>query len=526
MATRPMLIAQVDPPHATRGGDWFYRTFAPGRAMATGDGVYVVNLDQVHRKRDLILEQADVVVLNGVCNPDLLPIIRRRRDAGALTVFEINDDMGAVPAWSPVSAFFASPENVRLFRRIAQSCDAVQYSVDELMRCYGHLNPRGRVFPNQVVALPPRRAAPAVPSDGLVIGWGGSSGHLDDMAAVAGALSGFVLRHPQVTLHLMCSDAIWRLFGALPEGRKRRTAPGSIEAYFDFVAGLDVGIAPIADTAFNRSRSDVKFLEYAGWGAVPVVQSLTPYLGTVRDGDNGFLFATPEELVAVLEALAADPAARERVRARAYDSVRSGRLMADHAGDRVAYYDELLAEPGRPPRAVGDPARLLADIATWEGAEVVGRHAVLSHTRFESLLHDGLVLLGQDGDVKRGTEMLRAAAALEPQHPLPYLYLGCHLQGEADLGEALRRDPRSIQGRLALGSALLARGEPAAGFQQFLAAAELFPAYEMPYAHAARALRQLGNTKEADHFDRMAGGFARSVAPPTPSSDRGEESER
>ena len=518
-----MLIAQVDPPHATRGGDWFYRTFAPGRAMATADGVYVVNLDQVHRKRDLVLEQADVVVLNGICNPDLLPIIRRRGDAGALTVFEINDDMGAVPAWSPVAAFFAAPENVRLFRRIAQSSDAVQYSVDELMRCYGHLNPRGRVFPNQVVALPPRRAA--VTSDELVVGWGGSSGHLEDIAAVAGALSGFVFRHPRVTLHLMCSDAIWRLFGSLPEGRKRRTSPGSIEAYFDFVGGLDIGVAPIGDTAFNRSRSDVKFLEYAGWGAVPVVQSLTPYLGSVRDGDNGFLFRTPDELVAVLERLAADPAERERVRARAYDSVRSGRLLADHAGDRVAYYAELFAEAGRPPRAPGDPARLLADIATWEGADVVGRHAVLAHTRFESLLHDGLVLLGQDGDVKRGTEMLRAAAALEPQHPLPYLYLGCHLQNEADLDEALRRDPRSIQGLLALGSALLARGEPAAGFQRFLAAAELCPAYEMPYAYAARALRQLGNTKEAAHFDRMAGEFARTVAPSASTSVRGEESE-
>lgn len=47
----PLLIVQVEPPQNTGGGDYFYRTHAPGIAMAQDDGVYVVNLTNQHRKK-------------------------------------------------------------------------------------------------------------------------------------------------------------------------------------------------------------------------------------------------------------------------------------------------------------------------------------------------------------------------------------------------------------------------------------------------------------------------------------------
>ena len=86
MSGRTWLMAQLDAMHQSRGGDWYYRTFAPGRTLATLDDVYVVNVDQAHRKVALIAEQADVLVVNNVCSADLLPLIVRRKQAGRLTV--------------------------------------------------------------------------------------------------------------------------------------------------------------------------------------------------------------------------------------------------------------------------------------------------------------------------------------------------------------------------------------------------------------------------------------------------------
>jgi 2-polyprenyl-3-methyl-5-hydroxy-6-metoxy-1,4-benzoquinol methylase/glycosyltransferase involved in cell wall biosynthesis len=506
MSGRTWLIAQLDAMHQSRGGDWYYRTFAPGRAMAELPGVYVVNVDQAHRKLRLLAEQADVLVINNVCTPDLLPLMLQRRRAGRLTVFEINDDVQAIQASNPLAGFFRQPENVRLFRRLALSADAVQYSVPELERVFGSLNKRGRVFVNQVVAPPPLRAA----SEGVRLGWGGSAGHLEDMAEVAPAVMAFVRAQPSVTLHLMCSDKIWALFDALPAERKLRTPVGSIYQYYDFVSQLDIGIAPNRDAGFNRARSDVKFLEYAGWGAVPVVQRLAPYLDSVKHGQNGFLFSTTSELIALLTRLVEDAPERQRVRENAHAYVVGERLQAAHAGERLAFYAELL--PRAP--AGADAAQLFAAVSELEGAEVSGRHVMLAHTRYEKLLHDGLLLMQRGVERERGAEMLREAGMLEPAQAMPDLFLGAQLDSEPELSAALVKNPRSVHAALELGSVYLEQGQFRQALARFMAAAELAPGYELPFSRAARAMQKLGASKEAAEFEQLAQSMAQAVAPP------------
>jgi tetratricopeptide (TPR) repeat protein len=508
MLGRPWLIAQLDAMHRSRGGDWYYRTFAPGRALAALPDVYVVNVDLAHRKLPLILEHADVLVINGVCSVDLLPVIGERKQAGRLTVFEINDDVQQIQPSNPLSGFFAQPENVRLFRRLALSSDAVQYSVPELQRLYGGLNGRGRVFANQLVGPPP---LPMTQARGAVtIGWGGSAGHLEDIAEVAPALIAFVLAQPNVTLHLMCSDRIWSLFDALPGDRKRRTPVGSIDEYYAFVSQLDIGIAPNRNSGFNRARSDVKFLEYAGWGAVPVVQRLAPYSASVRHGVNGFLFDSTEELLRLLARLVTDAEERQRVRNEAHAYVQRERVQAAHAAERLAFYAELMPAPG----AAAEPARVFAELAGLEGAEVAARHIMLAHTRYESLLHDGLILLQNADERDRGAAMLREAARLEPTQAMPDLFLGVQLDREPELRSALVKNPRSVQAALALGSHYLQRAQYKPALERFMAAAQLAPGYEMPFAHAAHTLRKLGALTEAAEFERIAQTMAAAVSPP------------
>jgi hypothetical protein len=44
-----------------------------------------------------------------------------------------------------------------------------------------------------------------------------------------------------------------------------------------FVSGIDIGIAPLADTAFNRGRSNVKLKEYSSGGAAWMASPVGPY---------------------------------------------------------------------------------------------------------------------------------------------------------------------------------------------------------------------------------------------------------
>ena len=77
---------------------------------------------------------------------------------------------------------------------------------------------------------------------------------------------------------------------------ERVQRPPSISQYPTFVPWLrslpnrwDAAVAPLQDNALNRSKSDLKFLEYSALGLAGVYAALPPYEGTVVDGQNGLL---------------------------------------------------------------------------------------------------------------------------------------------------------------------------------------------------------------------------------------------
>lgn len=502
----PLLIAQMDTPHRSRGGDFFYRTLSPGRALAQHDGVHVLNLDNIHHRRGEILRAADVLILNAVCDADLLPILKQRKADRRLTIYEINDDINAVPPWNPVHSFFARQDRRLLFRRLAHACDAVQYSAPHLRELYGFLNPHGAVFANHL-----ERTAARKDPDGLdlapgtlVIGWGGSHGHREDMAAVAGPLSRWIAAHDAVALHLMAPPEIVALFAGLPGTRLRVTPPGTIDDYYRFVRTLDIGLAPLLDTGFNRSRSDVKFLEYAGHGVVPLLQDLLPYRDSVRLAETGFLFRDPDDLLRVLDMLLTAPAVRRDVAAAALRYVQERRLMPDHAADRLRFYDAELRARGHAPRPLGEIEAQFRELTTGEGIEVHGRHGLLLHGRYEAALYQGLLLAEREDTRAAAAAQFQAAARLSPGSYQPLLCLGTAAGSEDLLSRAVRSGPSSIQAQLALGMHRIQRGDPESGMQHILRAMELYPEYEIPYLCAAHALRQMGAGTEVQRFEAHA----------------------
>ena len=301
-----LLIAQVEPPQKLEGGDYFYRAYAPGIAMAQEDEVYVINLTNDHRKKFDIMAKSDVLVLNSVCDPDLLPVIAKRKLDGMLTVYEIGDDFDALEPWNPVYFFYKNKENLALVYRLANYCDAIQVTCDELKKLYGHLNNNCEVFPNQILHVPSERPKKDAPN--LILGWAGSHGHMEDVAEIASYLINWIMTQSDVSLYLMCSEPIWKLFDILPQEKKKHIKPGAIDDYYDFLSEVDIGIGPMKDPPYNRSRSDVKFLEYAVSGVVPVMKRLEPYIGSVDHGKTGFLYADPEELTGILNQLVDNPA--------------------------------------------------------------------------------------------------------------------------------------------------------------------------------------------------------------------------
>lgn len=491
-----MLIAQVEPPQEIDGGDYYYRTYAPGVMMAREEGVYVVNLTSIHRKREEIVTTADVLVLKNVCDPDFLPIIAARKQAGKPTVYELADNLGAVEPWNPVYFFYSNKENVRLIQQFINYCDALQVTVPKLERLYGYLNARRIVFANQMLSIPPQREFGHL--NEVVIGWGGSHGHYEDMAQIAEPLGEWMLRKSQVRLNLMCSDPIWNLFDRVPQTKKTKVPPGSISAYTNFLQGIDIGIAPLKDTPFNQCRSDVKFLEYAVSGVVPVMQKIEPYIPAVEIGRTGYLFKDADELLGILDNLLENTAQIRNVAESGRSYVLKERLQKQHASSRIEFYKSLCDKIYAPGSMMSNNLSLFDQWSRLRGAQRKGRYLSLEASQYESLLQNGLIFMQLENNRKAALECFKAASVLEPQDYLPSLFGASVYSEPIDcLQKAIRQNPHSLKCWILLGDAFARANQVREAFSCFDSAAALFPKYDVPFSRTADLLKKIGEQSQA-----------------------------
>jgi hypothetical protein len=492
----PLLISQIEPPQREDGGDYYYRTHAPGLAMSGEEGIYVVNLTNVHRKKEEIAKTADVLILKNICDPDMLPLIKERKAHKKLTVYELADDLCAIPPWNPLYFFYNDNENLFLFKRLANYCDAVQFSVPELRRLYGYLNPYSAVFPNQILDVPLKRDARHF--DEIIIGWGGSHGHLEDMAEMAEPLIDWIVSRENVSLYLMCSDPIWRLFDRLPSARKRKFKTGSLNEYYQFLKKIHIGLAPLKDTRFNRSRSDVKFLEYAVHEVVPVVQFSVPYASSVKHGETGFLFEDTKGLLNLLELLSNNVDLIQKTGNAARNFVLKNRLQQQHGKERIEFYKARLEKHQHSMKESDDVSNVFETLSKNEGVVCNGRHLRLMSTRFENLLHDGLVLNQIERKKSSAYALFSMAAEMENQNYLPYLFgASCSDNAVDCLKKAVKKNPNSLKSFILLGEAYARKRDIVKSIRCFESAAQIFPEYEIPYIRTEALLKEIGRERES-----------------------------
>jgi tetratricopeptide (TPR) repeat protein len=354
-------------------GDGMYRLHEPSRFLARLPGVVVIDCHFYHHLLPRLLEMADVLILQFFHNWDLLPIIERRRQAGRTSVFEANDNFYDVQPWNPIAEGWRDQAIQAEYRRYMGHCDAVQTSAEYLAGLWRPMSRKVAVFQNQLTEIPPLSDPPQRP---LTIGWGGSPGHFADWYAVAPLLRRWLESHPDVHLAVM-NNELAKPFFDLPAERYHFTSFGTLEQYLEFLKSLDIGVAPLLPTGYNRGRSDVKFLEYARSGVAGIYADLEPYRGSVEDGKTGFLYSTGEQLLARLDQLASDAALRNRIRQEAYNYVSEHRRLEQHVGERADFYRGLLKDG---PRGADLPAEVLA------AAEADGRYLRLRPGEVERAL--------------------------------------------------------------------------------------------------------------------------------------------
>lgn len=314
------------------------------KADAQGAGHYRIGqvLDELARRghqtsHDRLLpavarEEADVIIGQRVCQTGPSELWQQMcREARAVMVFEIDDDLFHVdPGSIAAHRFFSIPEVRANLRANIAAAHVVTVSTETLAEVLRPLNPNVTVVPNFISAADLALPVPVEhPTLGPTVGWYGSESHAPDFTEAAPQIVRYLRRNPRVRYHQMGGTFGWER--AIESDQFRVT--GWIDGLAALMREIDfqVGLAPLLDNAFNRSKSDLKAKELAALGIPIVASAVGPYLETVQEGVTGLLVRREHEWNAHLHALLSDEERRVSMGKAAREWAAS-QTIEEHAG--------------------------------------------------------------------------------------------------------------------------------------------------------------------------------------------------
>ncbi len=212
-------------------------------------------------------------------------------------------------------------------------------STQKMKEVYGQYNKNTVVIPNAIdFSNYPMLVKPK--KDNLVrIGLFGSNSHYRDWKTVAGVIKTILEEYPNV--RFVCNpwfransasdDAELTLiypdyFDKLREHPQCEWFAGvEIDHYHEWLADkqVDIGIAPLCDSEFNKCKSNIKYLEFSALRIPGVYADLEPYNADVNGGHNGFLASNSSDWLKCLRQLIQSPALRIRMGNLAFQDVKS-----------------------------------------------------------------------------------------------------------------------------------------------------------------------------------------------------------
>lgn len=233
-------------------------------------------------------------------------LIERMRQLRIPVLVEVDDNYiggrdGFKTSWVETIADMSrdEPHSFEAHKRITRDlADGVIVTTETLAKTYRKINPHVYVCPNQVEPSDWQDPAEArrqvrdmigVDQDAFVVGWFGSDYHVIDSPLVRRALE-WAARQDGVEVVIMGCGGVGlnhqkEVLRGWEFPRRHIGWSNDLSVYHRSLSALDVGVAPIIGSPWAQNKSDVKALEYAMAGALPIVSDQPPY-STLTHNEN------------------------------------------------------------------------------------------------------------------------------------------------------------------------------------------------------------------------------------------------
>lgn len=304
----------VDTPTAWQSGIWFHRNETPSVGLrGRGHGV-----KQLVLTKDLpqdYLEFPDTVIFGRTYPPvsDAVKNMIEFKKAGKRVLYDIDDDFWAVSKDNP--SVMVSNAFKDQYEGMMKECDAITTPSEVLGRKIQKLVKKPVfICPNAIdydVYYERPRAYQGLPDNVVTIGYMGAASHWKDLSLIVDVLEAL---HKKYNFFFILYgltgeplEAAMYTYDRLNRGNFFPEKKAYFESALDFYshlkkirmihipffppeihpsilsrADMDIGLAPLEDTEFNRGKSNIKFYEYAAVGTVTLASDVEPYKSEVN----------------------------------------------------------------------------------------------------------------------------------------------------------------------------------------------------------------------------------------------------
>lgn len=276
------------------GGCGYYRIVQPSKLM----GFDIYGKEQAMTTNDnyygQIFDKYDVLWLHHICNFHVIKsLIVNAHSKKKKVVVDIDDDMFEVPATHSAYDVYQHGGKARTGLAILLTVvDAITVSNETLKNKLTKYLQEVHNLEKPIFVVE-NRVDPSMWKEETikrrVIGYTGSTSHLEDLKMVLPAIKQVMENDKQVRfemLGVLSKENAKQLFkgwnNSLLERIAMLGASATYNEYPDLLAeqGWKVGIAPLVKDEFNRSRSNIKWQEYTMSGTATIATDFTPYENT------------------------------------------------------------------------------------------------------------------------------------------------------------------------------------------------------------------------------------------------------
>ena len=314
-----------------------------------GFEVKVVNLSEFELTQ--AQNASHIIIYRSPISPELLRLCHLAKDYGKPIFFDIDDLVFDTLYTDQLSYTKGLPHhekenydaNVRNYGYMLENCDGAITSTNqlqkELKKYQSKVLLNRNLASDELISISSQFLKDySQVSDVVKIGYfSGSISHNENFELIKPAIKQLLKKYSNVQLHIV---------GILDIPKDMKPFENQIVThdYVDWdklpvlISEVDINLAPLVDSIFNRAKSEIKWIEAALVKVPTVASKIGAFSDVVIDGETGLL-ATDDQWFDKLEALVLSPELRQNLAESAYRAVLENCTLSKK-DEMVTYFEQ------------------------------------------------------------------------------------------------------------------------------------------------------------------------------------------